>query len=108
MIPVSVIVMTRNEEARLPRCLAALKSFAEIFVVDSASTDGTAAVARSFGATLVPFRWNGQYPKKKQWCLENIPFSHDNVLYIDADEIMTHDLAAEIANCDFAPRHQEQ
>lgn len=101
MIPVSVIVMTRNEESRLPRCLAALSPFAEIFVVDSASTDGTADVARSFGATLVPFHWNGQYPKKKQWCLENLPFRHDWILYVDADEILTPELCTEIAALDF-------
>jgi len=101
MIPLSVIVMTRNEESRLPRCLAALHPFAEIFVVDSASTDGTAEVARSFGATLVPFHWNGQYPKKKQWCLDKLPFRHDWVLYVDADEIVTPELCAEIAGLDF-------
>lgn len=100
MIPVSVIVMTRNEESRLPRCLAALKDFAEVFVVDSASTDGTADVAHRFGAALVPFHWNGRYPKKKQWCLEHLPFSHDRVLYVDADEIVTPELCAEIAAAD--------
>ena len=38
---------------------------------------------------VVEFVWNGRYPKKKQWCLENLPFRHDFVLYLDADEEVT-------------------
>lgn len=70
MIPVSVVVMTRNEAANLPHCLSALGRFAERFVVDSGSTDGTPAIAEAAGARVVPFRWDGRYPKKKQWCLD--------------------------------------
>lgn len=96
-IPASVIVMTRNEERNLPFCLASVRDFAEIFVVDSASTDRTRAIARDHGATVVPFRWDGRYPKKKQWCLDNLPFSHDWVLYLDADEAVTPEAAREIS-----------
>lgn len=105
-IPVSVIVMTRNEAANIVACLDSVRDFAEVFVVDSASTDGTAGLAAAAGAQVVPFRWNGRYPKKKQWCLENLPFSHPWVLYLDADERMTPEAAAEIAALFAAgPRH---
>ncbi|HYG89138.1 MAG TPA: glycosyltransferase family 2 protein [Azospirillum sp.] len=97
MIPVSVVVMTRNEAANLPGCLAALGRFAQVFVVDSASTDGTPEIAAVLGAVVVPFRWDGRYPKKKQWCLETLPFAHDWVLYVDADERLTPTLVEEIA-----------
>lgn len=95
--PASVVVMTRNEERNLPRCLASVADFAEIFVVDSASTDRTREIAHEHGATVVPFAWNRRYPKKKQWCLDNLPFSHDWVLYLDADEELTLDAAREIS-----------
>ncbi|GAA4330571.1 glycosyltransferase family 2 protein [Pigmentiphaga soli] len=98
-IPVSVIVMTKNEARNISKCLAALADFAEVFVVDSRSTDATCTLAAAHGARVVPFDWNGRYPKKKQWCLENLPFSHDAVLYVDADEEMTPALAAEIRAC---------
>lgn len=88
-IPASVIVMTKNEEANISQCLEALSEFAEIFVVDSGSTDRTISIARQMGAKVVDFRWNGKYPKKKQWCLENLPFSNDWILYVDADEVVT-------------------
>jgi hypothetical protein len=97
MIPVSVVVMTLNESSNIGPCLEALGRFDQIFVVDSGSGDGTAEIAASLGATVVPFQWNGAYPKKKQWCLENLPFRHTWVLYCDADERITPQLGHEIA-----------
>lgn len=106
MIPVSVIVMTRDEAANLAACLATLRAFAEVFVVDSGSTDGTLAIAAAAGARVVPFRWDGGYPKKKQWCLDHLPFTHDWVLYVDADERPTPRLVDEIASLmRHGPRH---
>jgi glycosyltransferase involved in cell wall biosynthesis len=67
LIPVSVIVLTRNEEANLAKCLASTGGFPEVFVVDSRSTDGTKEIAEAQGARVVSFDWNGRYPKKKQW-----------------------------------------
>ena len=97
MIPVSVVVMTRNEAQNIGPCLEALSRFDQVFVVDSGSGDGTAEIAAGLGATVVPFQWNGAYPKKKQWCLENLPFRHVWVLYCDADERITPQLGDEIA-----------
>lgn len=96
-IPVSVVVMTRDEEANIAACLAGLGRFAEVFVVDSESRDRTATLAAGLGARVVTFRWNRRYPKKKQWCLDTLPFGFPWVLYIDADERVPPALAAEIA-----------
>ena len=97
MIPVSVVTMTRNEAVNLPHCLPALDRFAERFVVDSGSTDGTPAIAEAAGARVVPFQWDGRYPKKKQWCLDQLPFGQDWVLFVDADERLGGALVEEIA-----------
>jgi glycosyltransferase involved in cell wall biosynthesis len=94
--PVSVIVPVKNEAANLQRCLPALAWADEVFVVDSGSTDATVAVAHEHGATVVPFQFNGVYPKKKNWSLENLPFRNPWVLIVDADEVVTPALAAEI------------
>ena len=96
-IPVSVVVMTRNEAANIARCLAALHRFAEVMVVDSASDDGTAAIAASAGARVVAFNWDGRYPKKKEWCRRHLALANRWLLYVDADEIVTPALAEEIA-----------
>lgn len=106
MIPVSVVVMTRNEAVNLPHCLCALDRFAERFVVDSGSSDGTPAIAAAAGARVVPFQWDGRYPKKKQWCLDRLPFGQDWVLFLDADERIGSALVEEIAVLmDEGPRH---
>ncbi len=95
-IPISVLVMTRNEAPRIGHCLAALKGFDEIVVVDSASSDETLALARASRARTESFVWNGQYPKKRQWCLDNLTLKHDWVFLVDADEEVTPALTAEI------------
>ncbi len=100
-IPLTVIVTTKNEEKNLPRCLTALERFEEVIVVDSNSADASAAIARSFGATVVPFSWNGRYPKKRQWCLDTLPLKHDRVFFVDADEEVTPALCDEIAALDW-------
>ena len=94
---VSVIVPVKNEAANLRRCLPALAWADEVFVVDSQSTDETARVAEEHGATVVQFRFNGTYPKKKNWALANLPLRNEWVLIVDADEVVVPELAAEIA-----------
>jgi glycosyltransferase involved in cell wall biosynthesis len=103
-IPVSVIIMTKDEEGNIAECLRSVKRFGQVFVVDSGSRDRTGVIAESMGTTVVPFRWNGRYPKKKQWCLEELPFRHDWVLYVDADEMVTPELADEIGEVMAGPR----
>lgn len=94
---VSVIVPVKNEAENLRRCLPALAWADEVFVVDSQSTDDTALVAAEHGAQLVPFHFNGTYPKKKNWALEHLPFRNEWVLIVDADEVVVPELAEEIA-----------
>ena len=93
----SVIVPVKNEAENLRRCLPALRWADEVFVVDSGSTDDTAAVARDLGATVVQFQFNGTFPKKKNWSLESLPFRNEWVLIVDADEVVPPELAEEIA-----------
>jgi glycosyltransferase involved in cell wall biosynthesis len=95
--PVSVIVPVKNEAENLRRCLPALAWADEVIVVDSESTDATAEVAAAHGARVVQFHFNGVYPKKKNWALENLPFRNEWVLIVDADEVVVPELAREIA-----------
>ena len=97
-VPVSVLIPVKNEEANLPRCLAALQWADERIVVDSQSTDRTAAIAEENGARVVQFHFSGTWPKKKNWALENVPFRNEWVLIIDADEVLPADAAREIAD----------
>lgn len=95
-LPISVIVPVRNEAHNLGRCLESLRNVGEVYVVDSQSTDSTAEIARSHGAKVEQFHYHGGWPKKRQWALDTLPFAHDWVLLIDADEALTPELAGEI------------
>lgn len=87
-VPLSILIPIRNEAANLRRCLGSVAWADEIFVVDSASTDDSVAIAESLGAQIVQFHYNGAWPKKKNWALQNLPFRHDWVLILDADETL--------------------
>jgi len=94
-VPLSILLPIKNEAANLPRCLASVAWADEIFVVDSQSTDGSQAIAESFGAKVVQFQFNGIWPKKKNWALENLPFRNEWVFIIDADEVLPAEAEAE-------------
>ena len=96
-IPISVLIPAKNEEANLPACLESLQKADEIFVVDSQSDDKSIEICESYGAKVVQFHFNGRWPKKKNWSLENIEFRNEWVLIVDCDERITPELWQEIA-----------
>ena len=95
-VPISLLVPCKNEEANLDRCLQSVPWVAEIFVVDSNSNDKTSEIAELHGAKVVQFEYKGGWPKKKNWALENLPFSNEWVLILDADECLPPEAEEEI------------
>jgi glycosyltransferase involved in cell wall biosynthesis len=102
-LPLSVIIPVRNEQRNLPRCLASLRGVAEIYVIDSQSSDSTAEIAQAYGARVVQFHYRGGWPKKRQWALDSLPFSNEWVLLLDADEALSPELGREIARAILSP-----
>jgi glycosyltransferase involved in cell wall biosynthesis len=90
----SVIIITKNEAARLGDCLASVKFADEIIVLDGCSTDATAEIACAHGAQVHQVAdWPGFGPQKNRaLALATKPW----VLSIDADERVTPELQAEI------------
>lgn len=98
--PVCVVIPTLNEADRLAACLASVGWAAEIIVADAGSTDGTVAIARHHGATVIQVRGctiAGQRNAAAE--LASQPW----ILYVDADERVTPELAASIADATAAP-----
>jgi glycosyltransferase involved in cell wall biosynthesis len=96
-VPVSLIVPIKDEAANLPRCLSSITWADEVFVVDSKSTDGSIEIAQAHGAKIVQFDFNGTWPKKKNWALENLPFRNEWVFILDADEVLPTEAREEFA-----------
>ena len=94
-VAVSILIPIKNEAGNLPRCLASVAWADEVWVVDSQSTDGSKGIAETAGAKVVQFEFNGSWPKKKNWSLENLPFQHEWVFILDADEVLPPEAEAE-------------
>jgi glycosyltransferase involved in cell wall biosynthesis len=97
-VPVSIIVPIKIEAANLPRCLASVQWADEIFVVDSQSTDDSMRIAEQHGARVEQFHFNGIWPKKKNWALENLHFKNEWVFILDADEVLPAEAEKEFAS----------
>jgi len=95
-LPVTVVIPVKNEERNLPRCLQQLARFAKIVIIDSGSTDQTQTIATKFGCEFVSFKWNGHYPKKRNWYLLNHQAETPWVFFLDADEYVTEAFVNEL------------
>src|SRR4030095_16686280 len=82
---VSVLILTKNEEQDLPGCLESVSWCDDIHVYDSYSSDNTVNIARQCNANVVQRQFDN-WATHQNWGLANIPFKHDWVFYIDADE----------------------
>ena len=89
----SAVVLTRNEEVHLPDCLASLQWCDEVLVLDSFSTDRTVEIARLCGAAVVqrPFV---NFGDQRNAALDLI--QSEWVFFVDADERVSAELAAEV------------
>ncbi len=92
--PISVLVLTKNEEQDLPACLASVAWCDDIHVFDSDSTDATQQIARDAGAHLHN-RVFDDYAAQRNAALA-LPFKHPWLFLLDADERPTPELSAEM------------
>jgi glycosyltransferase involved in cell wall biosynthesis len=103
-VPVSLVVITLNEERNIERCLQAADFCSEIIVVDSGSTDRTIAIAERFGANIFSRKWTG-YRDQKNFGSEQA--TQPWILCIDADEVVSSELRASILSTLSADTHYD-
>ncbi len=89
----SVAIVAMNEEAIIGRTLESVRWADEIVVVDSGSTDRTCDIARQYNARVLVKVWQG-FSLQKSYAFENC--TQDWILSLDADEVVSPELAAEI------------
>lgn len=96
-IPISVIVLTFNEEANIRTCLESVADWChELFIVDSGSTDNTCSVAQGFGAQVFEHEFE-THARQWLWALQHIPLASEWVLGLDADQRITPELYQELS-----------
>lgn len=96
VLSLTLLVLTRNEEVHILRCLKSVAGIAEkIFVVDSFSTDKTCELAEACGAKVVQRKFSNQ-AEQLNWALKALPITTDWVLRLDADEYLEKELQAEL------------
>lgn len=93
--PVSVVICTRNEEQLIERVIRSVAFAEEVLVCDSGSTDGTVDIARAAGARVVEQKWLG-FSQQKNHAASLA--THDWILSLDADEVVTPAMAAAIVD----------
>src|ERR1700752_2296971 len=94
MQPLSVVIITYNEEQNIARCIDSVKSLAdEIIVFDSYSIDKTVEVARAHGAIIYQERFRG-YIGQKNLAMQLA--THNYILSLDADEALDDQLTTSI------------
>lgn len=93
--PVSAVILTKNEEAVIERCVQSVSWADEVLVIDSGSTDRTIEVARAAGARVHVQSWLG-YSAQRNKGAELA--AHDWIFFVDADEVCTRELAHSISS----------
>lgn len=97
MADLTVIILTKNEEKNLRKCIKSFRGIARrIVIVDSHSTDDTFELARSLGADVYEHTFEN-HAAQFNWALENIGVDTQWVMKVDADEEFTPELADEIS-----------
>ncbi len=92
-LPISLVIITLNEEAHIERCIRSAPFVDDVVVVDSLSSDRTVEIAEKCGARVFSEKWRGYGPQK---ALATSLAKHPWVLSLDADEALSPDLADEI------------
>lgn len=93
--PISVIILTLNEERDLPGCLASLTWCDDVHVLDSGSQDDTIAIAEAAGAKVSVNKF-ASFGQQRNWALDHCGARHPWVLFLDADERVTPALLEEL------------
>ena len=97
-LDLTIVIPIKNEAVHISHCLDAIGNgwAKEVVVIDSHSEDESVLIANKYGVKVIPFSWNGQYPKKRNWFLLHHTPVTKWVLFLDADEVITPDFKKEV------------
>ena len=90
----SAVVITKNEEARIARCLESARWADELIIVDGLSTDRTVEICQAYGAQVIPHAFSGDFGVERN--IGNDAATGDWILQLDADDTISPELRADI------------
>ncbi|MGD0804224.1 MAG: glycosyltransferase family 2 protein [Candidatus Bathyarchaeia archaeon] len=95
-VPITVIILTLNEELNIDTCLKSIYKWSDdIFILDSYSKDKTIEISKKYVNNIISVDQN-HWSSIRNWALRNLPIKYDWVLFLDADERLTYELKTEI------------
>jgi glycosyltransferase involved in cell wall biosynthesis len=97
-VPVTAVVLTRDEEPNIERCLSSIAWAEQILLIDSGSTDDTVSIAKALGAEVIEQSWLG-YSAQRDFALRTPSARNRWIYFVDADEWVSPQLAEEIDEC---------
>lgn len=89
----TAIILTKNEEKNIERCISSLGFCDEVVIVDDESTDNTVKIAKKWGAKVIGCKMQ-DFSSQRNWAIEQVKSSW--ILFVDADEVMTKELGDSI------------
>lgn len=94
-LPISVLVLTKNEALNIRQCIESVRWADEIFIIDSGSVDRTLEIAKEYTDKIYshPFE---NFAQQRNWAQENLPINNEWVFHLDADEKVSPGLLSEI------------
>jgi len=92
---IAAIVLAKNEQTNIARCVQSLHWADEIVVIDDASTDDTVSIATEYGARVVDHRFES-FAEQRNWALRHAGLRSQWVVMLDADEVSTDAFANEL------------
>lgn len=98
MLDLSIIILTKDEELHIKRCLDNINDIAkEIFIIDSFSNDKTIEIAKEYPKVkILQHKWCNNYAMQFNWGLDNAPITGKWILRLDADEYLLPELITEL------------
>lgn len=90
---ISAIILAKNEENSIGRCLSSVSFCDDVIVIDDNSTDKTVEIAKKMGATVVSHPLNHDFATQRNFAMTKAKY--DWILFVDADEVVSQELAEE-------------
>lgn len=93
---ISVIILTKNEEQNIGKCIESVKWCTEIILIDDNSSDKTAEIAKKYKTTIYSHALNNDFSAQRNFGISKA--TYEWILFVDADEIVSDALAYEVSN----------